>query len=401
MSGKRVLMFGYHGFRNAGAESRLVALIHALRGRGLTTDQLNVVTLHRKNLDYMSGGRLRFVHPAAAKPAVRRLIAESDLVLFSEGNMLSDAFTKHMVMTHTMVLEEAAAAGVPTAAIAIDTGPLHPSRQPRVMAALNTLDLLTLRTPGALEDLRARGLTVPAPVTADCAVSMPLPDQGMRNEVAAAAGLHAPVVHGLAPVDFHMYPARIAPFGRRADYVRYPFKGTWPDGGRARSAQLTETWASFGRRLLERDPNAMVAVVVMDPSDRAIAQNVARLIGHPSRVRLVTCDRLNTLQMSAALSRLSTIVTSRYHALVMPLAYSVPFIAVGHDNRTRFICDEMGMEKYFVDWRTQNLDEVLGELHPELVKEADEVRPRLRKSFLDFQERDQENYQLLAEKVTR
>jgi polysaccharide pyruvyl transferase WcaK-like protein len=108
---------------------------------------------------------------------------------------------------------------------------------------------------------------------------------------------------------------------------------------------------------------------------------------------------LDTIQMSAALSRLSTIVTSRYHALVMPLAYAVPFIAIGHDNRLRYIAHEMGFEQYFLPSEIPNLAGELIELHRRLVTDAADLRPRLAAAFADFQERDQENYRLLAEVV--
>jgi polysaccharide pyruvyl transferase WcaK-like protein len=399
MAGKHVLVFGYHGFRNAGAESRLVSIVHALREL-VEGDHVHVVTFHRHHLDYLGGVRKRYLHPAFYKVGARRLLRDVDMVVFTEGNMLSDAFTKHMVLAHTTVLEQAAEAGVPAAALAIDSGPLHASRRPRVMAALNILRLLTVRTPAALDELRERGLAIPVTVTADCAVSMPLPSEAVRATVTARLDLHAPRIHGLAPVDFFMYPARMALAGRPGEYVRYPFKGTWPNGGRARSERLVDQWAAFGAELAARDPECALAVVVMDPSDKriglALRAALVRRVGDPRRVRLVSCLALDTVQMSAALSRLTTMVTSRYHALVMPLAYAVPFVAVGHDNRTRFITQEMGVERYFVQHDTPELAGVLADRHRQLMAERDELRPALTAMFADFQERDRENYRLLA-----
>ncbi len=402
MVGKNVLVFGYHGFRNAGAEARMVSIVRALRD-SVGIGRIDVVTFHRHHLDYLTGVRKRYLHPAFYQAGTRRLLRSADLVVFTEGNMLSDAFTKHMVLAHTAVLEQAATAGVPTAALAIDSGPLHPSRRTRVMNALNGLQLLTLRTPGALNELRERGLTVQATVTADCAVSMPLPSEAVRRTVAAQFGLNSPRIHGLAPVDFFMYPARLSLVGKPAEYVRYPFKGSWPDNGRARSARLVEQWVTFGAELAARDPESVLAVVIMDPSDKLIGMGVhaelARRVGDPRRVRLVTCLALDTVQMSAALSALTTIVTSRYHAIVMPMAYAVPFIAVGHDTRTRFIAQEMDMERYFVPHDTPDLAAVLADRHRQLMAERDELRSTLTATFTDFQERDQENYRLLAKAV--
>jgi polysaccharide pyruvyl transferase WcaK-like protein len=396
---RNVLVFGYHGFRNAGAESRLVAIVAALRDL-VGSERIDVVTFHKHRLDYLTGVRKRYVHPAFYKSGTRKLLRDASAVVFTEGNMLSDAFTAHMVLAHTGVLEDAAEAGVPTAAVAIDSGPLHPSRRPRVMAALDTLGLLTLRTAAALDELRERGLTIDASVTADCAVSMPLPSPRVVAEVTASTGLQAPRVHGLAPVDFFMYPARMALAGRPSDYVRYPFKGTWPDGGRARSDDLVRQWVAFGAEVAARDPQCALAVVVMDPSDRriglAVHRALTRRVGDQRRVRLVSCFDLDTVRMSAALSRMTSIVTSRYHALVMPLAYAVPFVALGHDNRMRFVTGELGLERYFVPHDAAGLSQILADRHAQLMAEAADVRPVLAAAFADFQTRDQENYRLLG-----
>lgn len=401
MSGRqRILLYGYHGLRNAGAESRLAAIIHELRCR-FEDARIRVATFDRHGLDYLSGVEVRYVNPALYRRSTRRLIRDSDVVVLTEGNLLSDSFTAQMVQVHAAAMEEAHEAGVPTVGLALDAGPLAPSRRPRVMRAVNRLALLTLRTAAALDDLLDRGLTLQATVTADCAVSMPLPTLAERSAVLASLGLEGATVHGLAPVDFFMYPARIAPVGRPADYVRYPFRGSWPGDGRARSAELARQWIELGRRQLRADPDAVVAVVAMDPSDERISRLVGHGIGVPERTRLVSCRGLNTFEMSAVLSGLTSMVTSRYHALVMPLAYSVPFVALGHDNRMRYITTEMGLDKYFVDRDTEDLADVLADRHLSLLSESAELRPHLASMFEEFRGRDQENYDLLATVVER
>jgi polysaccharide pyruvyl transferase WcaK-like protein len=393
VSQPRILLFGYHGLRNAGAESRLVSIVHALQQHGRTN--IDVATFDRRRPDYLLGVRCRYVNPAMYKRDTYQLIHEADIVVLTEGNMLSDAFTSQMVRVHTTVMEQAFSLGVPVVGLALDSGSLSTHRIPRVTAAINTLRLLTLRTPNAADDLRRRGVTIPMTVTADCAVSMPLPSTEERAAVAERFGLTAPRIHCLAPVDFFMYPAKIRLIGRPREYVRYPFKGTWPHHGRRRSQVLARQWIQLARRQLERDRESMVMVVAMDPSDNLIAQRVYQGVADRRRCRLVSCRDLNTLEMSAALSLLSSIVTSRYHALVMPLVYTVPFIALGHDNRTRYITEEIGLEKYFVPSDTPKLGEVLINRHAELMQEREQVRSRLRDALRIFQTQDLQNYKLL------
>lgn len=395
---RTILLYGYHGLHNAGAESRLLAIVGQVRRR-LPGADLVVASFDRHGLDYLSGVRVAYVNPAFYRRSTRRLIRASDVVVLTEGNLLSDAFTPQMVEVHTAAMEDAHKAGVPVVGMALDAGPLAPARRPRVMAAVNRLALLTLRTPAALADLTERGLTVPATVTADCAVSMPLPAPERRAAVRTRLGLDGSSVHALAPVDFFMYPARVRPVGRPGDYVRYPFRGTWPGTGRARSAELVGMWAELGRRLLRTDPAATVAVIAMDPSDVRICRLVRQAIGDDTRTRLVDCREHDTITMSAALSGLASMTTSRYHALVMPLAYGVPVLALGHDNRLRYITAELGLERFFVGDHQQDLVEVMTERHAALTAESPALRDRLTEAFADLGRRDQENYQLLTEVV--
>jgi polysaccharide pyruvyl transferase WcaK-like protein len=402
----RILVFGYHGFRNAGAECRVIAMLDQLR-RLAPGAEIVVNALHRTNLsylqelDYLKGIELRYFHPATYRVATRRLIADSDVVISSEGNMLTEAFSKHMVTAFVSALEQAHSLGVPSVGLALDTGTLSPRREARAVEALNTTALLTVRAPGAAAQLERMGVRVPIAVTADCAVSMRLPDVEFRTAVGERFGLTGGPVHGIAPVDFFMWPLRMMPVGRPSDYVRWPFKATWPDNGRARSAQLVDQWVEYARNLLDSDPAARVALVAMDPSDSPIAARIQRGLLPSERSVLLDCKRLNALEMSAALGHLRSITTSRYHAIIVPLAYTVPYIAVGHDTRSQFISEELGVKEYFLRYDTPELPRVLSERHAHLMEHRGEVRARLRAGFEQLHQRDGHNYELIRDVLER
>jgi polysaccharide pyruvyl transferase WcaK-like protein len=350
----RIFIYGYHGLRNIGAESRLIAIVNALRAMVPATE-IVVNSFHRTNLAYLRGATVDYFHPATYRLAGRRRIAAADALILSEGNMLTEAFTKHMLVACITALEQARALGVASVGLALDSGTMSPTRRDRVVRALDSTALLTVRAPGAAEELRTLGVTTQLPVTADCAPSMPLPNDQVRNRIRESLGFDDGPVHGIAPVDFFMYPARMALVGRREDFVRWPFKATWPDDGRQRSERLVENWAAYGQYLLSLEPRARVALIVMDPSDIGVARRIRERIACPERTMLLAGVDLDPFEMSAALGELTTIATSRYHALVMPLAYAVPYVALGHDTRTRFISEELGVSEYFVAHDTPDM----------------------------------------------
>jgi len=150
----RIFIYGYHGLRNIGAESRLIAIVNALRAI-VPGAEIVVNSFHRSNLDYLQGARVDYFHPATYKLAGKRRIAASDALILSEGNVLTEAFTKHMLVACMTALEQAQALGVASVGLALDSGTVSASRRNRVVRALDSTALLTVRAPGAAEELKA------------------------------------------------------------------------------------------------------------------------------------------------------------------------------------------------------------------------------------------------------
>lgn len=396
----RLFIYGYNGFRNVGADCRIMPIVEHLK-RLVPDAELVVNTFHRHNLDFLEGATVDYFHPTTYPFAAKRRIESADAAILCEGNMLTDEFTPHMVQAFTIAMRQGAAAGVPTIGLALDSGVLSPKREPRVIEALNTLSLLTARSAGAAEVLRSRGVTAPIETTADCAVNMRLPSEGRRQQVLDRLGMLGGPVYGIAPVDFPMFPARIAPIGRREDFVRWPFKGTWPDDGRRHSAALLREWTSYAHHLLSMHPRAKVAVIAMDPSDTQFARRLWRSIGRPERTLLVVGRDHDPLDVSALLGGLRTLTSSRYHGVVLSLPYAVPYIALGHDTRTLFLSQELDVEEFFVEHTTPTLQADLRDRHEALVASDDDVRARIRRGFHAMQERDLDNYRHIGRVLER
>lgn len=393
----RVLIYGMHGYRNLGAESRLVAMVRELRRR---VPDAEVVTnsLDRTALDYLAGeATVRYFHPAAYRAASKRLIDDADCVILSEGAMIGDRFSPALVDGLTRALERAQDRGIATVGLALDSNYLSPARRARTVAALNRISLLTVRAPGADRGLSEYGVTVPMPVTADCAVSMPLPAPDAGRAFRDRAGLGDSPIHAIAPVDFHMWPALLRPVGRPSDFVRWPYRGSWPDGGRRRSEELASTWVAYARWLLAKHPRARVMIVLMDRGDVGFGRRIHAEIGAPERTFVLDGQRSTPAEISAALGQAETLTSSRYHALVLSSAYAVPAVALGHDNRTRFFCEDLGLDRYWVPHDAPNAAGVMRERHERLLAERETVRAQIATGFAEMRVRDARNYELLGD----
>jgi polysaccharide pyruvyl transferase WcaK-like protein len=397
----RIFIYGYHGLGNVGAESRLVAIVDKLSSY-LPTTELVVSSFSRHGLKYLRGARVQYVHPATYAVVVGRYIRQSDLTLLVEGNMLTDQFTPHMVRAFTQAMRQAAASGTPCIPLAVDSGPLRTlDLSKRVVESLNQVTGITTRTAAAAEALQGMGVVTPIEVTADCAVSMDPPSGNLIDHMANQYRLTDKAV-GLFPVDFFMYPVDMSLVGRRSAYVKWPFRGTWPNDGRQRSRVLVEEWASLGRALVDRNSASTIVVGAMDPSDRLIVRQVAaalRAQAYP--VREVYGTDHSPAEMAAVIARLRYLVTSRYHATVLALVVGTPYVALGHDTRTRFISRELDLEANFVaatevDW-TKVTAARLARIEDQAVR--NDVLTRMRLGLTELKTRDVRNYEMVQQTI--
>lgn len=392
----RILIYGYHGMRNTGADARLLTIRDAVRE--LAPDaEIVVPSVHPTNLRYVENVAHAPFHPATYPWAVKKHIANSDMMILSEGNMLTDEFSAHLMKAFVTAIFQAADIGRPSVGLALDSGKLEPSNKPLVRDALNTTSLLTVRSAGASSSLQELGVKRNMEVTADCAVSMRLLDEAEASGVRRAMGMEPGPIHGIAPVDFYMWPAKISLFGRKDDYVRYPFRGTWPNGGREKSEALARQWAEFCNTLLRRDPSARIALISMEAVDERFCRKIRGLISAPERTLELPCSKLTPKRMSACLGGLRSLVTSRYHALLLSMAYAVPYVALGHDTRTRYISQEMGLGQLFVPYDTPNLLEHILETHDKLLQDGERVAAEIQAGMKALRAKDRRNYELLAE----
>lgn len=392
----RLFIYGYNGFRNIGADCRILAIVENMR-KLVPDAELVVNSFHRSRMDFVHGATVDYFHPATYSFAAKSRIRRSDATILCEGNMLTDEFSAHMARAFLIAMRQGEELDVPTIGLALDAGVLGAALEREVVEAMNTMEVITARSRASADVLRRKGVRARIEVTADCAVNMTLPTAAHQRLVRERAGMLDGPVYGIAPVDFFMFPAKIALFGRSEDYVRWPFKGTWPEDGRVRGAKLIDEWVAHCRYLLSTDPRAKVAIFALDPSDTAFSRRLWRAIGQPERTILVIGEEHPPLDVSAMLGGLWSMATSRYHGLVLPLCYEVPYIAVGHDTRTLYISQELGLEHSFVDYRAPSLRAELRDRHERMLSEHDDLQTRIGRGLADMRRRDLDNYRVVGE----
>jgi len=394
----RVLMLGYNGANNTGAEALLLADIADMRAVLGPQATINIPSINPANLRrYVPEGprqRIPFL-PTIFFAALRRMVRENDLVFLVEGSTYMDTWTSALLWAYLWTTRCAHTMHKPCAAYAVDAGEMRSALNRRlVRSEASKTDLIITRAKAAAERMRAWGVTAPMQVTADNAFTfLPDPqDDGLLRRVWPEAGSS---VVGLALVDFHRWPVVMRPWGRREDCYKWPYYFSRSPERQHASEALAQGYAALADKLVAEHGKS-VALICMEQLDEGIARQVHQRMAHREGARVFSSRQYNASQMTTLLRSLDLLVTSRYHACVLSLAAQVPQVAVGHDLRLKSIYAEMGLlDEYFVDSGSPAMHADLQERVESLLKDGSIQKETLRKGYKEHLASARRNRELL------
>ena len=215
MRAPSVLLIGYNGANNTGAEALLQADIADLRAVLGPDALLTVPTLDETKLRrYLrEGPGLRIAPiPPVFPAAVRRLVRGHDLVVLVEGSAFMDTWTRALLWYFLWAIHCAHRAGRPCLAYAVDAGRLDRLDRALVRHEAGRAGLIVVRSRAAADRLRDCGVTAPVEATADNAFNFqPRTDDADWLQRAWPEAADGAV--GLAPVDFSLFPVVVRPLG--------------------------------------------------------------------------------------------------------------------------------------------------------------------------------------------
>ena len=378
----KVLLIGYSGANNTGAEALLQADIEDFRAvlgedAVLTVPAVKDASNLRRYL--REGPTLRIASiPSLFFGAIRRLVREHDLVVLVEGSAYMDTWTSALLWYFLWATRCATREGKPCLAYAVDAGQLRPRNRRLVRRYASTSDLIVTRSEAAAGRLRAWGVTAPIEWTADNAFTFEPRDE---DRAWARELWHGERPVGIAPVDFSRWPVVIRPWGRAEDRYRWPYYFSTSPARRRASRDLARSFADVADHVIERHDRP-VALLCMEELDEPIARAIHRDMRHPERARVFSSREHDASRMTALLRELGALVTSRYHASVLSLAEAVPQIAVHDDLRLRTLYAELGLENgYFLPPDDPRLFDRITDRVDELVRDPALVRERLRAGY--------------------
>ena len=337
----KVLLVGYNGARNTGADVRVAALIDQLdEALGQGAADFSVMTLDPSSTDaYLHnhknvrsyGVTAIFFHKVLAA------VSSHHVVVLCEGSMLKSKFANGLTLFMCEAAGVARAQGKPCVAYGGEVGDMDAFVERTARKLCRDVEFY-VRTPGSLDALHALGME--GRLGTDTAWTFDVAAGSYRaKDLLASQGVDGsrPIL-GVAAINPFCWPAvpsltrtvRSALTGRWEMHYQKWYFFSWSDERAASFDAYLEQLA----RAIEARRAATGCQVVLIGMEKLDAQACERLAGMLTEKPAVMLARdHNGYVISSVLAQLDCLVTSRYHASVLAMMSGVPAVAVSMDER--------------------------------------------------------------------
>ncbi|MDD7409067.1 MAG: polysaccharide pyruvyl transferase CsaB [Anaerovoracaceae bacterium] len=310
-----ILLSGYYGFRNAGDEAILGSIYENIMSMDRNTAVSVLVSEPEKNR-----GRYSFhMVDRFNMRAVKKAIAESDVVISGGGSLLQDRTSTKSLIYYTWIMNQAAKKSR-LVMYANGIGPVdRPGNRARVRGAVEKAELITLRDGNSADELRAMGVKDKVfHVTADPVFSYKGADKYRDKEKAGR------LLREKLP---QLKTGR--PFA--AVSVR-----DWPDADPDFDAKVAEICDSV------HDNYGMdiVFIVMQRPNDLDISRRIISLMKNRA---LLFDSYEGTDDLMGIVGQAEFILCMRLHTLIFAAHMGVPTLGIVYDPKVRDYLEMLDM----------------------------------------------------------
>ena len=392
----RILLVGYNGANNTGAEAKLLVSINEIRSVLGSDAHFTVPSLNEANLRrYLTESptlKIERVRPSLFFLDVRKFVKQSDLIILVEGSCYMDTWGSALLWCYLLATRYAHSMKKPCLAYAVDAGSAGRLNSWLIRREASKTDLILARTRKAAERLKNWGVKAPIEVTADNAFAFqPNPQD---TDILKRVWPEASHVVGVAAEDIYVWPVKIRLWDRKKYCYRWPYYYTHSKESRKNSDVLAKALARQADDIIE-EHDKDIALLSMEGLDAGFANKIQQLMTHPERTKVFTSSDYNASQMTSILRSLDLLITSRYHAGVLSLASQVPQVAIGHDLRIRDLYTDLEMSELFTDHEDDLMPWELSNDVNDVFDHYDSFKDKLKKGYGKYKEREKRNPELL------
>ncbi len=313
VSGKDgVAICGAYGRGNAGDEAILASILQQLRS---FDPDLPICVLSKKPKETALQTGVRCCY-AFSFWRVCRELRKTRLFISGGGSLIQDVTSTRSLLYYLWTLRTARRAGCRVMMYGCGIGPVSKGNNRKIAGKMidKNVDLITLRDPESLEELRRLGVSRPnMQITADPALLQRVPSQKIQEymENAGLAPDGSYCMFALRP--WHTVRRRVAAFTAAAEYV-YKVYGMIP------------------------------VFFMLDPGkDREMTEQIAHTLRCPHVILPVVQEGD---MVCGIIGQMKLVVSMRLHALVFASGQGVPVVGVSYDPKVSGFLDYLGQENY-------------------------------------------------------
>jgi len=375
----QILLMAYSGARNTGAEVRVAELIDQLNQvLGEDNVDLNMLTLKLEDSkEYFKDNKVNFVPMSYVFFwDVFKAVIKNQVVVLVEGSCWKENFAAALLYYFLFGMGLAAKLGKTSFCYGVDAGPMNKFNNFLSWALSRKMDLIVTRSAEAGDWLRKIHLREDT-LRVDTAWTLRAkPLEWGAAELKKLGWDGKKPLLGLAMQNFFWWP--IVP-----DFVK------WIRGVKEYNYRLIYyyDYDEDDRKKYEAWKNIMAAtldwaaekygiqpvLVAMEALDHDSCYEVKALMKNTPVI--VSCREYVGVEIAAMLRNFTTLVTTRYHAMVLAMPGLIPFIGLSRDERIRGVMKETGLyDDYYVDYQAERLPEVLKQKLDRLLANPDERR---------------------------
>ncbi|XHH09098.1 MAG: polysaccharide pyruvyl transferase family protein [Candidatus Bathyarchaeia archaeon] len=391
----KVLLVGYNGANNTGAEAKLLVIIDEIRSvlgpdATLTVPSLNEANL-RRYLQEDPNLKIKPVRPSLFPIDIYRLVQQNDLIVLVEGSCYMDTWGQALLWSYLLATRYAYSMKKPCIAYSVDAGEASRFNRWLIHREASKTNLIMARTSKAAERLRNWQVNAPIEVTADNAFAFKPKPQDI--DLLKREWPEASHVVGFAAEDIYIWPVQIRPWGRKKHCYRWPYYYQHSNSCREKSDLLADVLAVQADELVEKHDKD-IALLSMEGLDTAFTTKIQQRMTHADRTKVFSSIHYNASQMTSVLRSLDMLVSSRYHAGVLSLPSGVPQTAIGHDFRIKDFYTDLGLPELFVDHEDPDRYKKLSDNVETLFNQYSSLQNKLQRGYQQYAQREKRNIQL-------
>ena len=350
----KILLVGYNGARNTGADARVVALTEQIKkALGAEQAELTVMTLDTESTKgYFAKGVRLFRFSTFFFSSLIHAASSHHVAVLCEGSTLTRTFADALTLFFCEAAGIMKRQGKPCIAYGSEVGHIN-GWLGKLCKNMCQDTYFMVRTEQSLHNLKALGLK--GHIGTDTAWTFQTGDgETWANSQLHHAGWNGkqPVI-GVAVINPYCWPVRPSLARWMRAIITRDFSNQYDkmyffrDSYQRRQAfhhYLQEIALAVNRYQHEKD--AFVVILGMEKLDAEACRIIEKQIEGPHAV--YTSETCDVFQMTGLLRQLSILVTSRYHAAVLSMEHTIPIVAVSMDARLDGLMEEMELHQNYL-----------------------------------------------------